>query len=59
LEKEFKMKLSNYSEELRGEIMYILFKLLDYPSSRDAQEHQYANRLGIYDIKTSSKEGET
>jgi hypothetical protein len=45
------MNLEDYEEEVQEEVTYILVKLLEYPSTHAAQEHQHANRLGIYDLK--------
>lgn len=53
MEKEFEMTLANYDRDVQEEVKYILIELLEYPSSRDAQDHQHANRLGFYDLKSS------
>jgi hypothetical protein len=51
LEREFKMRLSDYQADVREEVTEILLNLLEYPSALEAQQHQEANRLGVYDLK--------
>jgi hypothetical protein len=46
------MNLSEYEKDVQEEVAYILIKLLEYPSSKEADQHQAANRLGLYDLKS-------
>jgi hypothetical protein len=56
MEREFKMTLADYEQDVHEEVKYILVELLEYPSSKD--DHQHANRLGLYDLKPL-EEGES
>ncbi len=56
LEREFQMRLADYQPDVREEVTEILVNLLEYPSALEAQQHQEANRLGVYDLKSHEAE---